>query len=75
LTPPVRRPLVSIYRRQDGPSPKKRKRPTFVDGLDDLNVYTRRYHHGENPNAATEPIADGELHGFVKRTLEMTGGC
>jgi hypothetical protein len=47
----------------------------IIDGLDDLNIYTRRYHHGENPNAATEPIADGELHGFVKRTLEMTGGC
>lgn len=45
------------------------------DGLDDLNVYTRRYHHGENPHAATEPINDGELHGYVKRTLEMTGGC
>lgn len=45
------------------------------DGLDDLNVYTRRYHHGENPHAATEPISDGELHGYVKRTLEMTGGC
>jgi wobble nucleotide-excising tRNase len=47
----------------------------ICDGLDDLNVYTRRYHHGENQNAATEPISDGELHGFVKRALEMTGGC
>lgn len=45
------------------------------NGLDDLNVYTRRYHHGDNPHAATEPINDGELHGYVKRTLEMTGGC
>jgi wobble nucleotide-excising tRNase len=45
------------------------------DGLDDLNVYTRRYHHGENPHAATEPILDSELHGYVKRTLELTGGC
>lgn len=47
----------------------------ICDGLDDLNIYTRRYHHGENPHAATEPIDDGELLGFVKRTLEMTGGC
>lgn len=45
------------------------------DGLDDLNVYTRRYHHGDNPNAAIEPITDGELHGYVRRTLEITGGC
>jgi wobble nucleotide-excising tRNase len=46
------------------------------DGLEELNIYTRRYMHGgENPNAATEPISDGELHGYVKRTLEITGGC
>lgn len=48
---------------------------SICDGLEDLNTYTRRYHHGENPQAATEPISDGELHSFVKRTLEMTGGC
>jgi wobble nucleotide-excising tRNase len=47
----------------------------LCDGLDDVNVYTRRYHHGDNPNAATEPISDGELQGYVRRTLEMTGGC
>ena len=44
-------------------------------GLDNMNVYTRRYHHGENPNAATELMTDGELHGYVRRTLEITGGC
>ena len=47
----------------------------LCDGLEDLNIYTSRYHHGENPQAATEPIVDGELHGYVGRTLEMTGGC
>ena len=47
----------------------------LCDGLDDLNIYTRRYHHGENQHAATELITDGELHSYVKRTLEMTGGC
>ena len=47
----------------------------LCDGLDDLNVYTCRYHHGENQHAAIEPITDGELHSYVKRTLEMTGGC
>ena len=45
----------------------------LCDGLNDLNIYTRRYHHGENQHAATEPITDGELQGYVKRTLEMTG--
>jgi len=42
--------------------------------LDALNEYTRRYHHGESENAATEPISDVELQGFVKKTLEITGG-
>ena len=46
-----------------------------ADALEELNVYTRRYMHGENPHAATEPITDGELHGYVKRTLEITGSC
>ncbi len=47
----------------------------LCDGRDDLNIYTRRYHHGENQHAATEPITDGELQGYVKRTLDMTGSC
>jgi len=47
----------------------------LLDDLEALNEYTRRYHHGENPSAATEPINDTELQGFVKRTLEITGGC
>ena len=47
----------------------------LCDELDDLNIYTCRYHHGENPQFATEPITDGELQGYVRRTLEMTGGC
>ena len=48
---------------------------SLLDDLDALNEYTRRYHHGENLNAATEPINDTELQGFVKKTLTITGGC
>lgn len=47
----------------------------LCDELEELNEYTKRYHHGENPQAATEPISDTELQGYVRRTLEMTGGC
>lgn len=43
------------------------------DELEELNVYARRYHHGENPNAATEAINDNELKGYVKRTLKVVG--
>jgi hypothetical protein len=47
----------------------------LCDDLEELNDYTKRYHHGENPHAAVEPISDTELQGYVRRTLEMTGGC
>ena len=45
----------------------------IVDDLDELNIYCRRYYHGENPNAATETIDDTELQGYVKRTLGLVG--
>ena len=41
--------------------------------LEDINAYTRRYMHGENPNAATEQVSPDELHGFVGKTLEVVG--
>jgi wobble nucleotide-excising tRNase len=45
----------------------------IVEDLDELNVYCRRYHHGENPSAATEPVDDAELQSYVKRTLSIIG--
>ncbi|MBI4192256.1 MAG: AAA family ATPase [Betaproteobacteria bacterium] len=45
----------------------------IVDHMDELNIYCRRYHHGENPNAAMEVIEDAELQGYVKRTLGLVG--
>jgi wobble nucleotide-excising tRNase len=45
----------------------------IVEDLDELNMYCRRYHHAENPNAATEPIDDAELQGYVRRTLKLVG--
>jgi len=46
----------------------------ILEDLDELNVFCRRYHHGENPNAATELVNDTELQGYVKRTLKVVGG-
>lgn len=45
----------------------------IVEDLDEINVYCRRYHHGENPNAATEAVDDAELQGYVRRTLKLVG--
>jgi len=52
--------------------------PTFMlaaifPRIDELNRYTRRYHHGENPNAASETISDTELKGYVEKTLDIVG--
>jgi wobble nucleotide-excising tRNase len=47
----------------------------LCEDLEDLNEYTKRYHHGENALPATESISDVELQGYVRRALEMTGGC
>jgi len=45
----------------------------ICDELDELNQYSRRYHHMENRNAATEPINDAELNGYVRQTLKLVG--
>ncbi len=42
--------------------------------LDDINNYSKRYHHQQNTNADSEPIDVDELHGYVKRTLRLVGG-
>ena len=39
--------------------------------LEDINAYSRKYHHRENPGAASEPISDTELQGYVSRTLAL----
>jgi energy-coupling factor transporter ATP-binding protein EcfA2 len=46
----------------------------ILDELDELNQYTRRYHHGQNPNnAAIEPVDAAELQGYVRQTLRLVG--
>ena len=43
--------------------------------LEAINNYSKKYHHDQNPNSDSESISDVELHGFVKRTLRLVGGC
>jgi hypothetical protein len=45
----------------------------IADDLEEINEYCRRYHHAENPHAATEPIDDNELNAYIKRTLNLAG--
>jgi len=46
----------------------------IVDDLDEVNVYSRRYHHPETGRLTVEAIDDAELHGYVRRTLKLVGG-
>jgi wobble nucleotide-excising tRNase len=46
---------------------------SILPELEEINEYAKRYHHPENPGAATEPIADAELQGYAKRTLDLVG--
>ena len=43
--------------------------------LEAINGYSKKYHHQQNLNANLEPINGDELHGYVKRTLRLVGGC
>jgi wobble nucleotide-excising tRNase len=43
--------------------------------LEAINEYSKKYHHEQNPNADAELISSDELHGYVKRTLRLVGGC
>jgi wobble nucleotide-excising tRNase len=40
--------------------------------LDDVLAYANRFHHDTNPAYETEVVNDGQLLGFVKRTLAFT---
>jgi hypothetical protein len=43
------------------------------DDIDDINLYTRRYMHGESPNPDSEPVNTTELKGMVGKVLEIAG--
>lgn len=43
--------------------------------IEAINEYSKKYHHGQNPNADSEFLSEDELHGYVKRTLKLVGDC
>lgn len=44
-----------------------------LEELEDINDYSKRYHHSTNPSADTETVDSTELLGYVKRTLAAVG--
>jgi wobble nucleotide-excising tRNase len=46
-----------------------------LEELESINDYSKKYHHDTNPGKAdSEAINDGELQGYVQRTLVIVGG-
>ncbi|NUU79727.1 AAA family ATPase [Paenibacillus xylanilyticus] len=45
-----------------------------LDDLEDINDYSKKYHHDQNPNADSESINELELSTYVQRTLEALRG-
>ena len=46
-----------------------------ISEIEAINDYSKKYHHDQNLNTDSESLSADELHGFVKRTLRLFGGC
>jgi hypothetical protein len=66
--------LIAIIRNAPSGSPLEAWQGEPFDELTDINEYSKKFHHETNPAAASEPVDDGELQSFVRRTLRMIGG-
>lgn len=47
----------------------------LVDPLNDINDYSKKYHHSTNPNFANEAIQEAELTVYAKHTLDFIRGA
>jgi len=65
--------FISSVRSADLESPLASAKAILED-LEDINGFSKRYHHAANPSASAEPIDDTELTSFVKRTLGVVAG-
>ena len=45
-----------------------------ITELDELNDYSKKYHHADNPGASKEPITDAALRTYSERCLEFLRG-
>lgn len=46
----------------------------YLDELEAINGYSKKYHHQQNANFDSEPMNDDELYAYVKRTLKLVSG-
>jgi hypothetical protein len=65
--------FIDKIRQAPAGSPLATAQPVLSE-LELLKDYSKRYHHGTNAAAATEPLDLTELSGFVNKTLTLVGG-
>jgi len=61
-------PFRNLCRQRQG-TPQQILDQQAIQELDEIVEYANRFHHDTNPAWETEAINDGELRGFVERTL------
>jgi wobble nucleotide-excising tRNase len=62
--------FISKIRNADKSDPLCVIKP-HLEELEEINSYSKQYHHSQNPNADSMPIKETELKGYVKRTLKF----
>lgn len=66
--------FIGKIRGADTGSPLSPWQGNPLEEITDINDYSKKYHHKQNPTGAdTEPIDDGELRAYVQRTLKFVG--
>ncbi len=45
----------------------------YLEEVEDINNYSKQYHHSQNPNADNATINSTELKAYVERTLNLLG--
>ncbi len=63
-------PFLNLCRQRHG-TPEQILERSATQELDEIVEYANRFHHVTNPAWETEAINDGELRGFIQRTLRF----
>lgn len=67
------RTFITKIRDADDSSPLNAAK-SILEEVEEINDFSKKDHHNSYSAADTEPIDDGELESYVKRTLEVVGG-
>ncbi len=68
--------FIKNIREADSTSPLTELQNDPLIEIEDINDYSKKYHQQQNlAGADTEPIDQGELSAYVRRTLTFVGSC